>query len=562
MVQPILGETSDGLQDTRLADKVAGNSPRIRRNAVIGLTVLLTFSFFLNAVVAFKASGTTDEPHHLMYAKQILLQLNADRVFSSYCDSQMPISVLNALTGGIGNYLETHHLLPQMSSLFDRHKTARIATLFATLLLAWLVFLWARDLYGEAAGLAACLLCTLSPNLIAHGTLATTDMYFTVGVVGSLYFLRRYLLQPTWRNAVFAGLALALAQVTKSFALMLYVVTFLAIVLVMAKQSRPRLLTAKRVLLFGAIAAAWFIAIINASFLFDRTFLPLSAYHFETASFQQLQQNPFLRHIAVPVPYPFLQGLDLMKRDEDTGFTFGYIYLRGELRDPSSQSFRPFKSYYAVAWFYKEPIPLQILFLWGLVWVFGNRRFADWITGEGLLLTAAAILVVWLSFFNKAQIGIRHILPALAIEIIIAGAAFANFSSKSRPQKVVLGVLVLWLAVSVASYYPQMVPYMNEWVHDRRYAYKILADSNLDWGQDDAIVSAYLQKNPDVKLDPERHVAGRILVRANRLTGVDRWTASAAYLDKQYRPVAVVGYAHLLFEVPASDVDASSPPAH
>jgi hypothetical protein len=232
------------------------------------------------------------------------------------------------------------------------------------------------------------------------------------------------------------------------------------------------------------------------------------------------------------------------------------------LRNPASPTFRPFKSYYAVVWFYKEPIALQILFLWGLFWVVRNRRLGDLITGEGLLLLASGILVVSLSFFNKAQIGIRHILPALAVETIIGGAVFSNFSRKSRPQKVVLGILVLWLAGSVASYYPQMIPYMNEWVHDRRYAYKILADSNLDWGQDDAIVHAFLEKNPDVVLDPAKHVAGRILVRANRLTGIDRWTTSAAYLDKQYRPVATVGYAHLLFEVPAGDVATTPPASH
>ncbi len=561
MVQPMLGETPDRPPETQLIQNdPAGKSTRVSRKSVIALAVLLSFSFALNAGVAIKASITTDEPHHLLYAKH-LMALEADRVLPGYCDSQMPISVLNALTGKVGEYIETHDLFPQRRAALNRLKAARLATILATLGLNLLVYLWALDLYGEVPAFAACLLCTLSPNLIAHGTLATTDMYFALGVVASLFFVRRYLLQPTLRNAVVAGLVLALAQITKSFALVLYVVAFLAIVLVMLRQTPPRSLTLKRVLIFGVISTAWFLAIINVSFVFDRTFLPLSAYHFETASFQRLQQTPVLRRVAVPVPYPFLQGLDLMKRDEETGLTFGYIYLLGELRNPASPTFHSFKSYYAVVWFYKEPIALQILFLWGLFWVFRNRRFADLITGEGLLLTAAVILVVWLSFFNKAQIGIRHILPALAIETIIAGAAFSNFSRKSRPQKALFGVLVLWLVGSVASYYPRMIPYMNEWVHDRRYAYKIMADSNLDWGQEDAMVDAYLHKNPDVLLDPPRHVAGRILVRVNRLTGVDRWTPSAAYLDKQYRPVGMVGYAHLLFEVPQGDVSANPPAA-
>jgi hypothetical protein len=239
--------------------------------------------------------------------------------------------------------------------------------------------------------------------------------------------------------------------------------------------------------------------------------------------------------------------------DEQKGRSFGNIYLLDELRDISNPAVRGFRSYYAVAYFYKEPIALQILFLWGMVWVCRNRKLGDFLVGEGMLLMAAAILVVWLSFFSRAQIGIRHILPALAVETVIAGAAFSNFSLRASSQNVLLSILVLWIVTSVASYYPQMIPYMNEWVHDRRFAYRILADSNLDWGQDDAVVREFLRNNPDVVLDPEKPVAGRVLVRANRLTGVYRWD-SATYLAKRYQPVAQVGYAHFLFVLPAKDI--------
>ncbi len=559
---PVLGEESNRAHDGQsAATPVSQRRRRISRSSAICLTVLLVCSAVLDVIVGLNASTTTDELHHLLYGGQIL-HLDADRLIPNYCNSQMPISALNAAPQLLGHYMQSHHLLPKLAWPLYRNRGARIPTILATLVLSLLVFFWALDLYGEVPALAACLLCTLSPNLIAHGTLATTDMYFTVGVVASLFFVRRYLLQPTWQNAVVAGLVLALAQIAKAFAIFLYGVVLLGLLVVLLRQAPPRLLTLKRAFLFAVIAAGWFVAVINVAFVFDRTFTPLSAYHFETASFNRLQQMPLLGHMAVPLPYPYLQGLDFMKRDEEAGQTFGNIYLLGELRDPSSPTFRPFKSYYLVAWFYKEPIALQILFLWGLFWVFRNRRFADLITGEGLLLTAAMILVVWLSFFSKAQIGIRHILPALAMETIIAGAVFSNFARKSWPQKALLGILVLWLAGSVASYYPQMIPYMNEWVHDRRYAYKILADSNLDWGQENAIVDEFLRRNSDVVLNPPRPVAGRVLVRVNLLTGVEKPAPSAAYLDKQYRPVAMVGYAHLLFEVPASDVVAAPPPPH
>jgi hypothetical protein len=313
------------------------------------------------------------------------------------------------------------------------------------------------------------------------------------------------------------------------------------------------------------MAALCCVVVINAAFCFDRSFMPVRSYlalaghpSTENNSFSNVRRLSFLGPVPVPFPYPFIQGLVLMKRIEETGATSGRVYLLGQLRDPRDPAMYGFKSYYAVAFFYKEPIALQILFVWGLVWIFRNRKLDDFVMGEGLLLTAAGILVLWLSFFSKAQIGIRHILPALAIETIIAGAAFRGLRSKPWLQKALLAGLVLWLAGSMASYYPQMIPYMNEWVHDRRFAYRILADSNLDWGQDGNVVAEFLRNNPDVVLDPPKPAAGRVLVGANRLTGVDWWD-SAAYMQR-YQPVAQVGYAHFLFVVPAGDV-ASAPHA-
>jgi len=168
---------------------------------------------------------------------------------------------------------------------------------------------------------------------------------------------------------------------------------------------------------------------------------------------------------------------------------------------------------------------------------------------------AAAILLAWLSFFSRAQIGIRHILPFFAIDVIIAGAAFVGLNSMSRLRKAFLCLLVLWLGVSVASYYPHMIPYMNEWVFNRKLAYKILADSNLDWGQNRRLVRNFLKKNPDVIENPMTRVSGRILVSANLLVGVFRRTPNQMlWLYACHEPVAHVGYADFLFIVRASDL--------
>ncbi len=500
--------------------------------------------------------GTADERKHSLYGLHIL-HFQPDRLDLTagiYFDSQMPISAFNAVPHVVGLYLQKHHVFPHFASLLSQPRAARFPTILATLALTVMVCFWAYELYGPESALASCVLCILSPSLIAHGTLITTDMYHALGVVGSLFFFRRFLFQPTLRNALLSGLTLALAQIAKPFAIILYAVVFVVLVLGSFGPTKLPSLTPRRIAVFAAIAAVSFLAVINIAYAFDRTFLRLGSYSFQSASFTKLQKMPLLDQLPIPVPYPFLQGLDMMKYGEGTGAKLGNVYLLGKLGDSHDPAFHGFKSYYAVAWFFKEPIALQILFWWGIVWICRNRKLADFLYGEGLLLAAAVILVVWFSFFSRAQIGIRHILPALAIEVIIAGAPFSNFFSTSWPKKAILSILVLWMAGSVASYYPHMIPYMNEWVFDRRLSYKILADSNLDWGQDGEVVQEFLRNNPDVILDPPGPVAGRILVSANRLTGIHRWEPSAVYLAMHYKPVAQVGYAHFLFVVPEKDI--------
>lgn len=156
------------------------------------------------------------------------------------------------------------------------------------------------------------------------------------------------------------------------------------------------------------------------------------------------------------------------------------------------------------------------------------------------------------------QFGIRHILPVVAVEIIIGASVFSDFSSAPRIRKGCLAALTLWMAISVGTYYPQMIPYMNEWSGDRKETFRLLADSNLDWGQDAAIVADFLRRNPDVVENPTPTTTGRVLAGANRLTGVDRWNPSEQFLTK-YHPIAQIGYAHFLFVVPPERASRSKP---
>src|SRR5690349_15279361 len=124
----------------------------------------------------------------------------------------MPISALNALPTALAERLKQQHELHRLAALLEAWQLTRVASVIALLLLDLVIIRWAFDLYGKHAAIAAAGLAVFSPNLIAHGTLATTDVYFALGVLLSLYCVRRFLLRPTAATALLGGGALALAQ--------------------------------------------------------------------------------------------------------------------------------------------------------------------------------------------------------------------------------------------------------------------------------------------------------------------------------------------------------------
>jgi hypothetical protein len=509
------------------------------------LLYVLLAALVLDAIVAKTMSQTMDEADHLNYGAKIL-HGQPDRD-SLYFDSKTPLTALNALPRVIAEHI---HSFPRIRRLL--WSMVRFSSILFALIVIVLIYTFANEWYGPEAALFGAILAALSPNLIAHGTLATNDGYFAAGVLSSLYFLRRYLLQPTTSNAVISGSVVALAQLTKPLAIYLFPVTGAFLILAMFRPDANRM-RAGKLAAYLAITAGATILVFNVAYSFDRTFTHAGSYQFESPSWNEIRQSPWIENIPVPLPYPVLQGFDKMVQTNATDPRWGKVYLLGNLRRIADPDFHGFKSYTIVAWFFKEPIPLQILFVWGLIFV-ANRRRKDFLFNEGMLLAAAGVLVAWTSLSSKAQVGIRHTLPALAIEVVIASAPFSNFSEVSRRKKTALSALLVWLCLSTLSYYPNMIPYMNEWLFDRRLSYRILADSNLDWGQDMGTVRTFLKANPDVVLDPDLPVSRRVLVSADRLVGIIPRDKGPLSWALRLKPVAQVGYAHFLFEIPPAEV--------
>lgn len=508
--------------------------------------LLLAAIFFLIASSAAQRQTLTyDEAKHHRYGEQILA-LNSER----FDDSKMPFSALNALFGRMAGFLGVEDI----EDLPAEVAAGRFATLLFGAATALLVYHWSRELYGRLAGLFSLFLFVFEPNLLAHSQFVTTDLYATGTIALAIYALWRFSRRRDAAGLGLLALAIGLAQLAKYTAVFLYP---LAAVLLLTRDL-PDLtgwlrqqdwaalgLYARRALVYAGVIASVSLGLINAGFLFNRSFTPLGEYKFRSELFQQTQAR--LRYFSawpVPVPYPYIDGLDQVLYRERSGFGFGKIYLLGELRKDQG-----FAGYYLVAYLVKTPLAIQIAVIAAVLAIFWKRKGRSLLENELFLLGPILFFTIYFNFFYWAQIGIRFLLVEFPFLLILCGSLVQDWAGLGRWRRAALGGLAAWLAISTLSYYPHYIPYFNELVLDRRMAYQILADSNLDWGQAGWYARQYLSAHPEIQVDPDRPVSGRILISPNDLVGITAEPETYAWLRENFYPVDTVAYTYLVFDV-------------
>ena len=98
---------------------------------------------------------------------------------------------------------------------FDLFTWARWACIPFSLIGAWAVYCWSRQLFGDLAGLAALTMWCISPNILAHGQMITPDAgAASLGVLCCWRFWC-WIPKPTWKNTLWFGLSLGFVGLTK-----------------------------------------------------------------------------------------------------------------------------------------------------------------------------------------------------------------------------------------------------------------------------------------------------------------------------------------------------------
>jgi Dolichyl-phosphate-mannose-protein mannosyltransferase len=466
--------------------------------------VLLAIHAALGISAAAQLTATHDEYWHLPIG---LLNLKTGRfdfddLNPPLCRmwAALPLTFTSARTGAT----DTHHDPQGWGDVFvaeNREHYQRWFTLGRSMIVMLSVAgglalaLWARALFGNGAGLLASLFWAFEPNLLAHGSLVTTDLGAAAFFVFTLYAVWRFARQPGWTAALVFGGLLGLAQLAKFTSLVLYPISIAIFLLVAAvgyerrnpagagAVARPAII---KTLAQWLAALALSLVVLNAGYLFRGSFSSLATFDFHSAALKRAMSHfEPLRRVPIPLPRDYVTGLDHQRQIMEQKHP---VFLDGQWSEDG------FPGYYAFAILYKVPHALAFLALLVLFWiVMPGGRPRSLATQAVILLPAAVVLGVAES--SPMQLGIRYVLPVIPFAILFASQAAGWLDFKKFPLRSVTTVVLSIAVLLSVRYHPEHLSYFNELAGGPLGGREHLLDSNLDWGQDLGGLKKYLDEH-------------------------------------------------------------------
>jgi 4-amino-4-deoxy-L-arabinose transferase-like glycosyltransferase len=358
-------------------------------------------------------------------------------------------------------------------------------------LFALVVFLAARECFGDWAGLIALALLVFDPNVIANSALVTTDIGISLFFVAATWCFYRYVKQPTWTRLIITAIVTGLLLATKHSGILFAPMLLLLIAYEAAaapKGSRSR--TALR--LGGAFCV---IVVIGVLVLW-------SFYGFRYAARPApLKMSTTLSDWVAPIgafngavvkavgrmhllPESYLIGMVDVRRMANyyPAFLLGRNWPHGV--------WWYFPSVFAI----KTTLGLIALSIVAVIAVAARKLRLG---RELIFMLVPALVYFIVAIVSGMNIGSRHLLPFYGYLFIIAGAGAAALAASSRRWLLACTVLVAAHVVSSLAVYPNFMAYANEAFGGPEKLPMLLSDANVEWGQQLFEVKKWQDRHPN-----------------------------------------------------------------
>lgn len=513
----------------------------LRKRGIHFYLVLGLFAAYLiNGLIAIpKNSVTYDEMDHWSYGKRILMR-KTDKVFQYDDASAMPISGINAIPRAF-QQLSDPGLL-KTDGGFSDIMNGRYVTLFVCLITGFFIYRWSRELFGEQGGLLSLFFFVFCPDLNGHGTLLTTDAYTALFTVSTCYFFWKFIKKSGWKNFIAFSVSLGLAQIVKYS--MLHLIIFLGVVSILVLIKRKTFTRRIKINLLRLVVTGLIVTfIINLGFLFNKPGQSLNDFEFASRSFRELQ-NSFIASIPLPLPQPYIQGLDWTTSMNELGAGDPHVsdanYLLGEKRTGTG-----FWYYYLVVFIFKTPLTALLLLLGAIVFLVVRKKKEGHPSTMLFLLGLIFYFLIALGVQNNVQIGIRHALMIYPLLYVLCGFIIGTSLPVQTLKWLTTIIIIYSLLTYYKSFYPNLISYSNELIFTKKNAYKVMADSNIDFGQGWYALEKYLKEHPDVRIIGDQPEDGTFVIGVNDY--LDLKNNNRYYWIRKLRPSTHINHCFLLF---------------
>lgn len=507
-------------------------------------------------------SPTYDEPHHILGGYLALKK----QEFSFMAENPPLLKSLIALPllffdfhppamptefGQLWQYRLASKFLFQSGNDVDAVVfLARLPIVFLSVLLGYYVFLWARRLYGDKAGLFALTLYVFCPNILAHSRLATLDLGVSCFMFISCYHFWDYLNDFSFRKYCLSALFLGVALVVKFTAIVLLPIFFIMLVVdtIVKNKNSGRGIFDPSGLVGPSHAGVFFLKHI-AVLLFSVALMIYLAYGLRPDALIQ-----------------FVKGWQTIFSSMQLK---GYNYLLGE--------------YYAEPkWYYpfyvlqaKTPVPVFILSIAVLLTM---REAKKELSNELCLMTPVALIFA-MSIFDSTHMGLRRFLPMYPFLFVLLSRVIPHLSLTKKPViKSALALLMAWYVFSSVKIFPDYLTYFNELAGGPENGINILDSTNIDWGQDLKRLKPFMDKQgienlkliyfgmadpeyygikrkplswPDLNLGPQPGyyaISANILIRLKKIPHV--FGFGRDWRVAKYEPIGIIGNTIYIFNFP------------
>ncbi|MCA9376584.1 glycosyltransferase family 39 protein [Candidatus Nomurabacteria bacterium] len=486
---------------------------------------------FLGLSMITDMSGTTDEKYHLtrgiMYLNTGDPRINQHHpmLFNTYYaiptlfddDLVIPSETdplwVNAQKDSISDELVKMNggkVLFSQNVLFGPRALAIMTSAF----LLYVIFRLVERSYGYKISLILLAFLSLSPTVIAHSALVTTDapaMYMIfISTLVSAELIKDFPNKWDRTKTVLLVSVLTTALLTKYtavFSVSLILIIFLLKNWRVTKGGFKKKISLTVKHLYGLLFPIFLLIFTAYSFqigsMFDMTYGNQAKVFANVDGFRIFYQVlPFLerplKFLFYHIPLPFPQYINGFYENVFKHNIFGHdSFLLGQF------SKRGWVYYFPVTFIVKEYIGVVIVVLTGLITYLykylsrSRNSHKNSIINRKTVMVAVPILLAFLSLSSSINLGIRHFLPVYPFLFL---GVLIWLSGQLNPKlfNIIIIILITGNIIALARQYPYYLEYFNVITGEPGEGYRFVRDSNFDWEQNEIRIQRYITDNPDL----------------------------------------------------------------